>query len=99
MHSIFRVNVGRANGISAINEYKITVNPLCVNMIRELSSYVYDTKQNSSGFKLPKDSDNHLCDALRYAFEDVKFFKPSQKDDGQSDSEISHNDFNGGWDL
>ena len=87
------------NGISAINEYKITVNPLCVNMIRELSSYVYDTKQNSSGFKLPKDSDNHLCDALRYAFEDVKFFKPSQKDDGQSDSEISHNDFNGGWDL
>ena len=61
--------------------------------------FVYDTKQNSSGFKLPKDSDNHLCDALRYAFEDVKFFKPSQKEDRQSDSEISHNDFNGGWDL
>ena len=87
------------NGISAINEYKITVNPLCVNMIRELSSYVYDNKRNESGFKLPKDSDNHLCDALRYAFEDVKFFKPSQKENSTSDSEISHKDFNGGWDL
>ncbi len=87
------------NGISAINEYKITVNPLCVNMIRELSSYVYDSKRSESGFNLPKDSDNHLCDALRYAFEDVKFFKPLQKEDRVSDGEISHKDFNGGWDL
>lgn len=88
------------NGISAINEYKITVNPHCVNMIRELSSYVYDDRRNESGFKLPKDSDNHLCDALRYAFEDVKFFKPlAQWSNGISESEITHKDFNGGWDL
>ncbi len=87
------------NGISAICEYKITVNPACVNMIRELSSYVYDTKRNENGFKLPRDTDNHLCDALRYAFEDVKFFKPvSEKGEVQSE-EISQNDFNGGWDV
>lgn len=87
------------NGISAISEYKITVNPLCVNMIRELSSYVYDSKRSESGYKLPKDSENHLCDALRYAFEDVKFFKPAVREEPLSESEISQTDFNGGWDL
>lgn len=88
------------NGISAISEYKMTVNPKCVNMIRELSSYVYDERRNENGFKLPKDSDNHLCDALRYAFEDVKFFKPlAQGDSGTSGSDITRKDFNGGWDL
>ena len=87
------------NGISAISEYKITVNPLCVNMIRELSSYVYDSKRSENGYKLPKDSENHLCDALRYAFEDVKFFKPAVREEPLSESEISQTDFNGGWDL
>ncbi len=67
------------NGISAINEYKITVDPKCVNMIRELSSYVYSDTMNERGLKLPKDSDNHLCDALRYAFADVKLFRPQQE--------------------
>lgn len=87
------------NGISAINEYKITVNSQCVNMIRELSSYVYDERRNENGFKLPKDCNNHLCDALRYAFEDVKFFKPTQTDYGVSESEITQKDINGGWDV
>lgn len=88
------------NGISAINEYKITVNPICVNMIRELSSYVYGDRLNENGLRLPKDCDNHLCDALRYAFEDVKFFKPQKHlDERFSASEISQRDFNGGWDL
>jgi len=88
------------NGISAICEYQITVNPACVNMIRELSSYVYDDKRTENGLKMPKDSENHLCDALRYAFEDVKFFKPTlSKGKSVSQSGITKNDFNGGWDL
>jgi hypothetical protein len=40
-------------------------------------------------------------DALRYAFEDVKFFKPQKggaKDRG-STPVISGTDLNGGWDL
>ncbi len=86
------------NGISAISEYKITVSPVCVNMIRELSSYVYDSKRNENGQKLPRDTDNHLCDALRYAFEDVKFFKP-HSNEGVGFSEDSLTDFNGGWDV
>jgi PBSX family phage terminase large subunit len=88
------------NGISAICEYQITVNPACVNMIRELSSYVYDDKRSENGLKMPKDSENHLCDALRYAFEDVKFFKPFKKEKRSvTSSEISNKDINGGWDL
>ncbi len=88
------------NGISAINEYKITVNPDCVNMIRELNSYVYDDRRNERGQRLPKDTDNHLCDALRYAFEDVKFFRP-QKERLREETvgNISGSDFNGGWDT
>ena len=87
------------NGISAICEYQITVSPACVNMIRELSSYVYDSRRNENGLKMPKDSKNHLCDALRYAFCDVKFFKPQRQEEIVTSSEIDKNDFNGGWDI
>ena len=88
------------NGIATINEYKITVAARCVNMIRELSSYVYDKRRHENGLKLPKDSENHLCDALRYAFEDVKFFHPDKADTKRSgEVEITGKDLNGGWDV
>ena len=88
------------NGISAICEYQITVHPSCVNTIREFSSYVYDDKRSENGLKMPKDSENHLCDALRYAFEDVKFFKPKKEEKTDTSiGDITKNDFNGGWDL
>lgn len=56
------------NGIMNISEYKITVSPLCKNTIAELSSYCWDKTQQN----LPVDKNNHLMDALRYAFYDVK---------------------------
>lgn len=88
------------NGIAAISEYRITVHPDCVNMIRELSSYVYDDRVNENGKKMPKDSDNHLCDALRYAFEDVKRFHPRREEKPiYRDTEIGGADLNGGWDI
>lgn len=89
------------NGINAINEYKITVNPDCVNMIRELSSYVYDDTAAQNGKRMPKDSDNHLCDALRYAFEDVKRFHPQPESEEKPyyRPDISESDLNGGWDI
>ena len=87
------------NGIAAISEYRMIVDPKCVNMIRELSSYVYDERRQENGLRLPKDSENHLCDALRYAFEDVKFFKPENKTvRKQSVAVITNDDFKGGWD-
>ncbi len=67
------------NGIAAISEYQITVDPRCVNTIRELSTYIYGDTLNERGQRLPKDSDNHLCDALRYAFADVKLFRPQKE--------------------
>lgn len=86
------------NGISAINEYKITVDPRCVNMIRELSSYVYSETTNERGLRLPKDSDNHLCDALRYAFADVKLFRPQQEPASPQHFRDTENLYKG-WDI
>ena len=85
------------NGIDRISEYKMFVDPMCVNMARELASYCYDTE----GSRIPVDRDNHLCDALRYAFEDVRFFHPEREEAiaRNSDSGIFRNDFNGGWDV
>ena len=84
------------NGIARISEFRLTVDPKCVNMIRELSSYAYSETAGSRGIRMPRDSDNHLCDALRYAFEDVKTFRalPAGKD-----REITKNDMSGGWDV
>ena len=89
------------NGIAAISEYSITVHPDCVNMIRELSSYVYGGRISESGLRMPKDSDNHLCDALRYAFEDVKHFHPNRENGkaAEDPSGITKSDINGGWDI
>ena len=88
------------NGIAAINEYKITVHPDCTNMIRELSSYVYDDKAGENGLRYPKDCDNHLCDALRYAFADVKFFHPQAvQREISTQSGIYGKDLNKGWDA
>lgn len=88
------------NGISAINEYSITVAPHCRNMIRELSCYAYDDRCNERGQRMPKDSENHLCDALRYAFEDLKYFHPQNKQNNKAESKyISGDDLNGGWDI
>lgn len=64
------------NGIARIQEYKIFVHPACSNMIAELSSYCWKKDKNENGLNVPEDTNNHLCDALRYAFEDVRLFKP-----------------------
>ena len=88
------------NGIAAISEYRITVSPKCRNMIKELSTYIYDDKHNDRGQRMPKDSENHLCDALRYAFEDVKYFHPQKERVRETGSQgISGKDLNGGWDI
>ena len=84
------------HGIAEISEYRMFVSPACENMLRELSNYVYDTKPGVSGQILPADRENHLCDALRYAFCDVKFFKPELSGEVQSPPmkpEIFRSDF------
>ena len=68
------------NGIARISEYKITVDPTCIAAIKELSTYCYGDRCNQRGMRLPDDRDNHLMDALRYAFEDVKYLEHQKED-------------------
>ena len=64
------------NGISKLQEYKMIVHPDCKNTIVELSSYRWKKDKTEKALNTPEDTDNHLMDAMRYAFQDVKFFKP-----------------------
>lgn len=64
------------NGIAQIQEYKIFVHPKCKNTFNELSSYCWKKDKNENGVNEPEDTNNHLMDAMRYAFYDVKYFRP-----------------------
>lgn len=77
------------NGITNICEYQITVNPDCKNTIAELRSYCWD----KGLINVPEDKNNHLMDAMRYAFYDVK--------QGEKRSEIKKysNEMKGGWEV
>ena len=93
------------NGIATIQEYRLIVHPSCKNTIAELSSYCYSKDKSGKTMNKPVDSDNHLMDALRYAFEDIKQFRPISPDEQKrrgraehSSSRLMHNeDFWGGW--
>ena len=65
------------HGIAEIQEYKIFVKPTCTNTIMELSSYCFAKDKDDRGLNKPEDFNNHLMDALRYGFYDVKFFRPA----------------------
>lgn len=86
------------NGIMNIVEYFIYVNPRCVNTLKELSSYVWE-KGVSGNLNMPRDENNHLMDALRYAFVDVKNFRPGKLDGGSNGIGlgITNKDLKGEW--
>jgi len=86
------------NGITAIQEYKIFVLPECKNTIAELSSYIWKQDKNENGLNEPEDKNNHLMDAMRYAFYDVRFFHGDKPERPKSNrTGITNNDFYGGW--
>ncbi len=94
------------NGIQKISEYHIYVHPKCANTVKELSSYRYEVDGSQRGLNKPVDFDNHLMDAMRYAFYDVAFFNPvdpKQKIKYTAEEYynkrygISPDDINGGW--
>lgn len=51
------------NGIQFIQGFEIFVNPRCVNFLREVYAYAWDTDGK------PRGGDDHLMDAMRYALE------------------------------
>lgn len=76
------------NGIMNISEYEIVVNPSCKNTIAELSSYAWVKGERN----VPQDKNNHLMDAMRYAFYDVK---ATEKAKISKYNKV----MNGGWDT
>lgn len=87
------------NGIAAIQEYKIYVHPDCKNTIMELSSYAWEVDKNGVAQNRPEDRNNHLMDALRYAFADVRHYKEPEKTKKRYDTTgIFPEDMWGAWD-
>lgn len=87
------------NGIAALQDYEMIVHPRCKNAIMELSSYCWDKDKSGNTLNRPVDTCNHLMDALRYAFQDMKHFVPSDPavKIRRPPSLLSAEDFAGGW--
>lgn len=69
------------HGIAEISEYRIYVHPRCRHTAAELAAYRWSEIRGADGKPRPEDRNNHLMDAMRYAFADVKFFKAIPSDD------------------
>ncbi len=58
------------NGIQFIQGFKVVVHPTCVNFIKEINNYIYDTdRKTGKRLNKPIDDFNHLMDAWRYSME------------------------------
>lgn len=87
------------NGITQIQEYKIYVHPKCTNTLTELGAYCWQKDKSENGINKPSDNNNHLMDAMRYAFYDVLFFHPQKEKPRvhRDKSNITPADINGSW--
>jgi len=56
-------------GIKWLQQQKIIVDYQCVNTIKEFSSYRWKEDKDGNAMRTPVDKDNHIIDALRYAYE------------------------------
>ena len=57
-------------GIDWLKQQTIIVDKSCVNTQNELSQYHWKKDAGGNSLKIPVDKNNHLIDALRYAYED-----------------------------
>ena len=58
-------------GIRNIQDFTIIVDPTSYNLKKELNNYVWNDKKSS----IPVDDNNHLLDALRYAYKKLTLRK------------------------
>ncbi len=58
------------HGIQWLQQQTIVVDVKCQNMKNELMKYKWKEDKNGNVLPIPVDKDNHLIDALRYAYED-----------------------------
>jgi phage terminase large subunit len=92
------------NGISFLQEYKIYISPACKNTISEISGYCFEKDKGDKLTNRPKDINNHLMDALRYAAYDIRFFRPTITDKKKTQNRSVYaqgvnivDDMLGGW--
>ena len=68
------------NGVQRIQDYEIIVHPRCVNFLTEISQYQWGKDRFGKYTGKPEDDNNHLMDAMRYAFEKFAVVKTGQVD-------------------
>ena len=86
------------NGIARLQEYRMIVHPRCVHTAAELAAYAWESGPEGA-LNRPRDSDNHLMDAMRYAMEDIRPARPEEKRrEGRDRGGVRAADLAGGWD-
>ncbi len=64
-------------GIDWLKRQEIIIDAGCINLRNELSQYKWKEDAGGNALKIPVDKNNHLIDALRYAYEnDMDGFNP-----------------------
>lgn len=64
-------------GIDWLKQHEIIIDKGCINMRNELSQYKWKEDAGGNALRVPVDKNNHLIDALRYAYEnDMSGFNP-----------------------
>ena len=58
------------HGIQWLQQQTIIIDSRCVNMRNELQQYKWEEDKDGNAIRRPVDRNNHLIDALRYAYED-----------------------------
>ena len=84
------------NGIARLQEYDMVVHPRCVHTAAELAAYVWDRDRQGRSLNRPRDTDNHLMDALRYAMEGVRPCREAERR-ATFRGGIRPGDLAGGW--
>lgn len=88
------------NGIATLQEYRIIIHTSCRNTATEIASYTWQVDKAGHRQNKPEDKNNHLMDALRYAMDDVKGWRPGEeppKKARPSRTGLNASDFAGGW--
>jgi phage terminase large subunit len=57
-------------GIQLLQQYKIIVKPSCINVLREINNYSWETDKSGKTINRPDHTFSHSMDALRYAVMD-----------------------------
>ena len=87
-------------GIALLQEYRIIIHPLCRNTATEIAAYTWKTDKAGHRQNEPEDKNNHLMDALRYAMDDIKGWRPGEeppKKARPSRTGLNASDFAGNW--